>query len=111
MQHKEYQGHNKCNVNESDGYMKCEKSKQPKTNQNCGEYPEHDFISLLLSASALMLSLCGRTPRGQQTSHKENESMSRSGHWRILISHDKDHNPAKHVGTPGARCMVGWPGH
>jgi hypothetical protein len=34
MQHKEYQAHNQGNVNESGSYVKCEKPKQPKNNQN-----------------------------------------------------------------------------
>jgi serine/threonine protein kinase len=33
-------------VNEGGGYMKCEKSKQPKNNQYCGDYPKHLFISI-----------------------------------------------------------------
>jgi hypothetical protein len=37
MKHNQYQAHNQGNVNESGGYVKCEKSKQPKNNQNCGD--------------------------------------------------------------------------
>jgi hypothetical protein len=43
-------------VNESGGYVKCEKSKQPKNNQNCGDYPKHVFITLLLSAKTSAIS-------------------------------------------------------
>ena len=43
-------------MNESDGYVKCEKSKQPKNDQNCGDYPKHVFISLLLSAGTSAIS-------------------------------------------------------
>jgi hypothetical protein len=50
MQHKQYQTDNQGNVNEGAGDVKCEKSKQPKYNQNCGDYPKHVFISLFLSA-------------------------------------------------------------
>jgi hypothetical protein len=37
-------------VDETDSHVKCEKSKQPKNNQNCGDYPKHVFFSLLLRA-------------------------------------------------------------
>jgi hypothetical protein len=37
-------------VNENGGYVKCEKAKQPKNNQNSGDYRKRVFISLLLSA-------------------------------------------------------------
>jgi hypothetical protein len=37
-------------VDEACRYVKCEKSKQPKNNQNCGDYPKHVFFSLLLRA-------------------------------------------------------------
>jgi hypothetical protein len=37
-------------MDESGGHVKCEKSKQPKNNQDCGDYPKHLFISLLLRA-------------------------------------------------------------
>jgi len=37
-------------VNESGGYVERKKSKQPKNNQDRGDYPKHVFISLLLSA-------------------------------------------------------------
>jgi hypothetical protein len=50
MQHQQDHAHNQGKVNESGGYVKCEISKQPKNNQNCGNYPKHFFISLLLSA-------------------------------------------------------------
>jgi hypothetical protein len=43
-------------VNESGGYVKREKPKQPKNNQNCGDYPKHVFISLLLSARTSAIS-------------------------------------------------------
>jgi hypothetical protein len=43
-------------VNESGGYMKRKKSKQPKNNQNSGDYPKHVFISLFLSARTSAIS-------------------------------------------------------
>jgi hypothetical protein len=46
MQHEQNQSHNQSNVNESRGYMKCEKSEQPKNDQDCGDYSKHVFISL-----------------------------------------------------------------
>jgi hypothetical protein len=46
MHQKQYQAHDKGNVNESAGDVKCEKSKQPKNDQNCGDDPKHVFISL-----------------------------------------------------------------
>jgi len=51
MQHEQYQTDNQHNVDESAGYVECEKSEQPKNNQHCGNYTKHVFISLLLSAS------------------------------------------------------------
>jgi hypothetical protein len=48
MQDKQYQAHNQDKVDESSSHVKCEKSKQPKNNQNCGDYPKHVFISLRL---------------------------------------------------------------
>jgi hypothetical protein len=45
MQHKQYQAHNQGRVNESGGYVKREKSKQPKNNQNYGDYSKHVFLS------------------------------------------------------------------
>jgi hypothetical protein len=45
MQQKEYQAHNQGNVNETGGYVKCEKSKQPKNNQNYGDHRKRAFFS------------------------------------------------------------------
>jgi hypothetical protein len=56
MQHNQYQGHNQDNVNEIAGNVKCEKSKQPKNNQNCGDYSKHVFIPLFLSARTSAIS-------------------------------------------------------
>jgi hypothetical protein len=36
-------------MDETGGYVKCEKAEQPKNNQNCGDYPKHVFFSLSLS--------------------------------------------------------------
>jgi hypothetical protein len=47
MQHEQYQADNQSRVNESGGYVKCEKSKQPKNNQNCSNYPKHVFHLLV----------------------------------------------------------------
>jgi hypothetical protein len=46
MQHEEYEPHNQENVNERSRYMKCEKTQQPKNNQNRSDYPKHFVISL-----------------------------------------------------------------
>jgi hypothetical protein len=51
MHHEQDQAHNEGNVNETGSYVKREKSKQPKNNQNCGDYPKHVFISLTLSGA------------------------------------------------------------
>jgi hypothetical protein len=56
MQHEQYQAHNQSHVNESGRYVKREKSKQPKNNQNCCNYPKHVFISLLLGARKALSS-------------------------------------------------------
>jgi hypothetical protein len=45
MQNKQNQADQQGDVNESGGYVKCKKSKQPKNDQNCGDYPKHVFIS------------------------------------------------------------------
>jgi hypothetical protein len=37
-------------MDESSSHVKCEKPKQPKNNQDCGDYPKHLFISLCLRA-------------------------------------------------------------
>jgi hypothetical protein len=50
VQHEQYQPHNQSNVNEGAGDVKCEKTKQPENDQNCGDKPKHVFISLFLSA-------------------------------------------------------------
>jgi hypothetical protein len=60
MQQEQYQAHNQGHVNESGGYVKCEKSKQPENKQNCGDYPKHVFISLLLCPKTSAIS-CSRT--------------------------------------------------
>jgi hypothetical protein len=41
MQHEQDQTHNQDDVNETSGYVKCEKPKQPENDQNCGDYPKH----------------------------------------------------------------------
>jgi hypothetical protein len=46
MQHEQNQTHNQGNVNEGAGHVKCEKPKQPKNDQDCGDYSKHVFISL-----------------------------------------------------------------
>jgi hypothetical protein len=61
MQHEQYQAHNQSNVNESAGYVKREKPKQPENDQNCGDYPKHVVISLFLSASTPAM-MCFRAP-------------------------------------------------
>jgi hypothetical protein len=50
MQHEQYQPYHQGNVNKSAGYVKCEEPKQPKNDQDCGDYPKHVVISLFLIA-------------------------------------------------------------
>jgi hypothetical protein len=50
MQYEQYQPYYQGDVDESAGYVKCEKPKQPKNDQDCSNYPKHVVISLLLSA-------------------------------------------------------------
>jgi hypothetical protein len=45
MQHQQYQANNQGCMDERGGYVKCEKSQQPKNNQNSGDYSKHVFIS------------------------------------------------------------------
>ena len=54
MQDEQYQAYNQGNVNETSGYAKREISKQPKNDQNRGDYPKHIFISRRLDASAVV---------------------------------------------------------
>src|ERR1700680_491388 len=44
MEHKQDQAHNQGNVNDPGGYVKSEKSKQPKNDQHSSDYPKH-FLS------------------------------------------------------------------
>jgi hypothetical protein len=94
MQHKQYQTYDQDNVNESGGYVKSEKSKQPKHDQNCGEYPKHVFISLHLSTrtsaisflpSALVPSCVRENNPPLQISHREDRRLSHCEHLRFLI--------------------------
>jgi hypothetical protein len=62
MQHEQYQPYHQCNVNERAGYVKCEKPKQPKNDQDCSDYPKHIVISLFLSARKAAI-MCAR-PKG-----------------------------------------------
>jgi len=41
MQHEQDQAHDEDDVNETGGYVKCEKSEQPENDQNCGDDPKH----------------------------------------------------------------------
>jgi hypothetical protein len=50
MHHEQYEAHNQDNVNQPGGYVKCEEAKQPKDDQNRGDYPKHVFISLFRGA-------------------------------------------------------------
>jgi hypothetical protein len=50
MQHEQDQADNQGHMNKCGGYVKCKKSKQPKNNENCSDYPKHFFISLFLCA-------------------------------------------------------------
>src|SRR4029077_903078 len=56
VQHKQDQADDQGRVNEGGGYVKCEKSKQPKNNQNCSDYPKHVLLSLLLTARISTIS-------------------------------------------------------
>jgi hypothetical protein len=51
MQQKQDQADHQDNVNETCGYMKCEKSKQPENNQNRGDYPKHSFSFLPVTST------------------------------------------------------------
>jgi hypothetical protein len=44
MQHEQDQTHNQDDVNETGGYVKCEKPKQPENDQNCSDYPKHVYL-------------------------------------------------------------------
>jgi hypothetical protein len=46
MQQEQDQTDDQDNVDEAGGYMKCEKSEQPKHDENRSDYPKHFFISL-----------------------------------------------------------------
>jgi hypothetical protein len=70
MQHKQYQAYNQGNVNESGGYVKCEKPKQPKNDQNCSDYPKHVFISFLSSARTSAISFVRNPLMSLRVRHK-----------------------------------------
>jgi hypothetical protein len=53
MQQKHNQTHDESNVDQSTGYVKREKPKQPKYNQNCGNYPQHFVSSLVRNRASL----------------------------------------------------------
>ena len=76
--------------------MKCEESKQPKNDQNSGDYPKHVFISLFLSArapafmflpTAVMLIRARETIYGRDSRRKVGRRLSRCEHFHVLISH------------------------
>jgi hypothetical protein len=50
VHHEQYQADHQGNMNESAGDVKCEKTKQPKNNQDGGNHSKHIVISLRLSA-------------------------------------------------------------
>jgi hypothetical protein len=47
MQQEQDQGDDQDNVDETGGYVKCEKAEQPENDEDCCDYPKHVFISLL----------------------------------------------------------------
>jgi hypothetical protein len=49
-------------VNETGSHVEREKSKQPKNNQNCGDYPKHVFISLMLSGASSTIFFFRKAP-------------------------------------------------
>jgi hypothetical protein len=53
IQHDQYDAHKQRNLNENGIFVNCEKSQQPENNRNRGDYPKHDFISLLPSAGTI----------------------------------------------------------
>jgi hypothetical protein len=44
--HADYQD----DVDEAGGHVKCEKAQQPENDQDCGDNPKHEFISLFSGA-------------------------------------------------------------
>jgi hypothetical protein len=76
MQGEEDYAHDDSDVSKSSGYVKREKSKKPKNNQNCGDKLKHIFIAVLPSGrsspipfSHIFLSPCvsGKTTFTQQS--------------------------------------------
>jgi hypothetical protein len=45
MHYQQDDAHNQNNMNKSAGYVKCEKSQQPKNNENCGDCCKHIHTS------------------------------------------------------------------
>jgi hypothetical protein len=85
MQQEQYQTDNQHNVDESAGYVECEKSEQPKNNQNCGDYSKHVFIS----SNAILFALTPLRRADEQCrdhiSDREGGHLYRCEHFRILI--------------------------
>ena len=52
MYGEEHDSHNEDDVDDSRSKVKCEKSEQPKNDQNCCEYPKHVFNSFDRKVSA-----------------------------------------------------------
>jgi len=52
MQNEQNEAHNEGNVNESSGNVKCEKSEQPKNNEDCGDQSKHVLSSFYFRVRA-----------------------------------------------------------
>jgi hypothetical protein len=92
MQHQQNQSHNQGGMNKSSGDVECKKSEQPKNNQNCGDNPKHNFISLFsadatcdLSFEIALMPLQVRKRPRINLSPSPDIRLSRSEHFGTLI--------------------------
>jgi hypothetical protein len=78
VQYEQYKTDNQSNMNESSGYMKREKSQQPKNNQDCGDNPKHFYlpISEIDSDGKLRAYLHGRWQLAASESQKASGSQA-----------------------------------
>ena len=80
MNHEQYQPHNQDNVNEASSHVKCEEPKQPKNDQNCGDYPKH--FHLLDVERAIICDLILRNCSDASSHAGERCSDMRLGVWK-----------------------------
>src|SRR5579871_6855167 len=99
-------------VNEGGGYVKCEKSQQPKNDQYYGNYRKHNFISPAFSRIPIICCfplrpVCleeGIAPHRKHSSRAGAERMSRLEHCDFFSQINLSrHKPSKRPLSPPKR--------